>query len=211
MFKSPYLSNHPCESARHYIPASDSDIKSMLETIKEVNFDALYRHLPEAIKIDFSEFNVPKELNYQRTQKRLKSLSEKNLILPSFIGDGLPSFKSPEIVAQVLQIRNLTTAYTPYQPERSQGTLLSLWIYQCLLSQLTGFEAINASLYDRSSAIFEAIACAGKIKRKGNIALVASNLYPGDIEVLKTMVAETAIEMKFIKTDPKSGQRIALQ
>ena len=78
----------------------------------------------------------------------------------SFIGDQLPVWSINPIVDFVSNLRPLSTSYTPYQPERSQGTLISHWIYQCAISALTGFEAINTSLYDRSFAIYEAIACA---------------------------------------------------
>src|SRR5690606_33740485 len=86
-------------------------------------------------------------LSYQELIAHVNEVANKNNTKLSFLGDGLPQYKVTEVVEPVSNIRGLTTAYTPYQPERSQGTLQTLWIYQSLLSQLTGFEAINASLY----------------------------------------------------------------
>src|SRR5690606_7052807 len=115
------------------------------------------------------------------------NLSQKNHPRLSFLGDGLPHYRVPEVVPHILGIRNLTTAYTPYQPERSQGTLTSIWIYQCAIAAITGYEAVNASFYERSTALFEAIKCAQRLRSGANTAVVAGSLFPGDIEVLKTL------------------------
>ncbi|MDO9183521.1 MAG: aminomethyl-transferring glycine dehydrogenase subunit GcvPB, partial [Bacteriovorax sp.] len=122
-----------------------------------------------------------------------------------FIGDGLKNYKVQEIVPYVCNLRGLTTAYTPYQPERSQGTLNTLWIYSSALSMLTGFEAINASFYDRSTTLYEAIQTALRIVKNTNTALVCESLYPGDIEVLKTHARATGLKIITIPTDPITG------
>ena len=126
---------------------------------------------------------------------------------PSFIGDGLKCYRIPEICQQVSQIRGLTTAYTPYQPERSQGTLTSLWIYASALAKLTGFEVINASLYDRASGLYEALVTARKTQGRGggHRALICGHLYPTDREVLKSYVAGTSLDLEFFEADPATG------
>ena len=128
----------------------------MLQTVGVKELSDLYAHIPSNCR--FEQFpDLPAELDYDALPEALGALSRENTIRESYIGDGLPHYKVMPVVGPVCDIRNLTTAYTPYQPERSQGTLMTHWIYQCLMSQLTGFEAINSSLYDRSTAIFEAI------------------------------------------------------
>ena len=117
----------------------------------------------------------------------------------------LPVWKTDPIVDFVLRLRPLTTSYTPYQPERSQGTLVTHWIYQCTLSALTGFEAINTSLYDRSAALFEAIACAIRTSARGSKILLAESLFDEDVEVLETLAKETEIEFVLAKICPSSG------
>ena len=139
-------------------------------------------------------------------QQRLHEISKKTNLRASFIGDGLPSWKAHPIVSYVSNLRPLTTSYTPYQPERSQGTLMTHWIYQCMMSSLTGFEAINSSLYDRSMALFEAICCSARLKRRGKKALVAETLFPGDLEVLCTLVEDTDLTLTFAPVDPSSGR-----
>ncbi|MBT7669106.1 MAG: glycine dehydrogenase, partial [Bdellovibrionales bacterium] len=101
--------------------------------------------------------------------------------------------------------RGLSTAYTPYQPERSQGTLMSLWLYSSLISTLTGFEAVNASLYDRSTALFEALASATKMMRGRESVLVCETLYPNDLEVLHTLAFDRKIKIITIPMDKERG------
>jgi len=199
-----YLSDNPREAARHYIPAGDEDTASMLEKIGLSELRDLYRHIPESVFIE-GDLKVPEELGYQEAQEAIKAIEARNTIRTNFIGDGLPDYSVHPIVPAVSGIRNLATAYTPYQPERSQGTLITHWIYQCALTQLTGFEAINSSLYDRATALFEAICCSLRLKRKAGTALVAGNLFPGDLEVLETLIPETGIKIEYIPANPKTG------
>jgi len=97
-------------------------------------------------------------------------------------------------------------AYTPYQPERSQGTLQTLWIYQSLISQLTGFEAINASLYDRSTCLFEAMNCSLRLVKEATTVLVSNTLYPGDLEVLETLAQETDLKLIRVPVSNQTGR-----
>ncbi|MGE9295385.1 MAG: aminomethyl-transferring glycine dehydrogenase subunit GcvPB, partial [Puniceicoccales bacterium] len=201
----PFLSDNPREAARHYVPAGEEDTAAMLEKIGLSSLRDLYNHIPAAAFHD-GELALPDELGYTETQDALSVLAAKNTVRTNFIGDGLPDYSVNPIVPYVCGIRNLTTAYTPYQPERSQGTLITHWIYQCGLTQLTGFEAINSSLYDRATALFEAICCALRLSRKADTALVAGNIYPGDIEVLETLIPETNINIEYIPADPATGR-----
>ena len=134
-----------------------------------------------------------KSIQHGELSQHVEEISNKNKIKTSFIGDGIKNYKVPKISSFVANVRGLSTAYTPYQPERSQGTLQSLWIYSSLMSMLTGFEAINASLYDRSTAIFEALKTATRVKRGKNRVLVSNAIYPGDREVLETLGRNTTI------------------
>ena len=186
------LSEHPCESAPYYLPSSEEEIASMLEFVGKKELRDLFAHLPSDIFLDTSA--LPEEQSYQQAAHTLEAMAEKNKILPSFLGDGLPDVSLAECVAGICEVRGLTTAYTPYQPERSQGTLISLWIYQCAMAALTGFEAVNCSLYDRSTALFEALSCARRSQRK-NTVLLAKNIYPNDWDVVQTLAARTALKV----------------
>jgi glycine cleavage system pyridoxal-binding protein P len=196
----------PRELARHYIPASDADLAAMLRAVGAQRLDDLFSHLPANIRMTAPP-PVPEELSYDALLDRLAALAARNAPAAAFLGDGLPVYRVPPIVAEVASIRNLTTAYTPYQPERSQGTLLTHWIYQCLLAQLTGFEAVNSSLYDRASALFEASCCALRLAEDSaaDTVLVAESLFPSDIEVLQTHAADTAMRVETVPFDPATG------
>lgn len=189
----------------YYIGASEVEIDEMLAQVGSESLKDLFSHIPSEIIFD-QELNLPDELGYNALQDEMWRLSTKNGSKTSFIGDGLPHWKTDPIVGTVCSIRNLTTSYTPYQPERSQGTLATHWIYQCLLSKITGFEAVNSSLYERSSAIFEAICCALRLVKKTDTVLVADNIYPGDKEVLNTMIASTEIVIEYVPACPKTGR-----
>ena len=194
----------PRELTRHYVSATEEDIKSMLETAGVEKLEDLFSHVPSEVR--FSEpLELPDELSYQDLQKSLHRISEQTNLRTSFIGDGLPSWVVHPVVSYVSNLRPLTTSYTPYQPERSQGTLMTHWIYQCVMSTLTGFEAVNSSLYDRSMAIFEAICCAIRLKRGSSTAIIAETLFPEDMEVLRTLTTDTEITLAFAAMDPSTG------
>ncbi len=192
------------EHARHYIPASDPDIKEMLEFIGKKSLEELFDHIPPEVQFGES-LSLPEELDYDKLYLRLKEISKMNRIGTSFLGDGVPDFSPSPVVDPICNIRNLTTAYTPYQPELSQGTLLAHWIYQCSMVRLTGFEAVNASLYERSTAIFEGIRTAIRMARNKTVAIVSETLYPGDLEVLETLATGTDLELIRVPADKITG------
>lgn len=192
------------ELTKYYICADEKDQNAMLASLGLKNLSDLYSHIPNDVKFDQAPF-VTEELSYNDLIQHMKSISEMNKIKTSFIGDGLKNYKETEIVPFICSLRNLTTAYTPYQPERSQGTLQTLWVYSSALSMLTGFEAINASFYDRSTCMFEAINTATRLVKNSNTALVCESIFPKDIEVLKTHAIETNVNIITIPVDKKTG------
>jgi glycine dehydrogenase len=193
----------PRELKRHYISASEEDIRAMLGATHTSSIEALFDNLPPNIR--FSSLPaLPEERSYEDLQHDLAELAAKNRRAISFLGDGLQAYSVPDIVPFVSTIRNLTTAYTPYQPERSQGTLITQWIYQCVMASLTGFEAVNASLYDRSTALFEALCASARMQRK-NTVILCKSLYPGDIEVIETLASETDLKLLYAPINPTTG------
>lgn len=195
----------PREGGQHYIHASREDISAMLDQVGSASLDALFDGINASCRFAAPP-PLPQELSYETAQRRLLELAKKNMPRPHFLGDGLPHYSVMPIVEKVAAIRKLTTAYTPYQPERSQGTLLCHWIYQCLLSQLTGFEAVNSSLYERSTAIFEAMGTAVRLGRNADTLLLSEGLFPADREVIETLLPGTGIEVCWIRLDPRSGR-----
>ncbi|MEH0861456.1 aminomethyl-transferring glycine dehydrogenase subunit GcvPB [Halobacteriovorax sp. DPLXC-1] len=192
------------ELAKNYISASDNDIESMLKELGLNSLDELFSHIKDDVK--FSEkIALEKGLNYDELVANLEALSKKNNIPTNYLGDGLPQYKIHDIVPYVCNIRGLTTAYTPYQPERSQGTLNTLWIYSSAITALTGFEAINSSLYERSTCLFEALKTGVRLARKKTKVLVSEAIYPQDRSVIETNAAHTGLEILWAPINKESG------
>lgn len=192
------------ELTQYYISSTKAEQAEMLAAIKLKNLEDLYAHIPNDVKFDKAPF-VCEELSYNDLIAHVEEVANMNNLKTCFIGDGLKNYKVNEIVPYVCNLRGLTTAYTPYQPERSQGTLNTLWIYSSTLSMLTGFEAINASFYDRATTLYEAIQTSLRLVKGTNTALVCESIYPADIEVLKTHASETGLKIITIPTDPETG------
>ncbi|MBT4790794.1 MAG: glycine dehydrogenase, partial [Halobacteriovoraceae bacterium] len=194
---------HKREDYPHYIGITASEEKEMLTTLGLNSLEELYNHIDKDLIHD--GLKMENSFSHPDLKTNILNIAKKNNIYTSFIGDGLQDFEVPAIVDKVCQVRGLTTAYTPYQPERSQGTLQTLWIYQNLIAKMTGFEAINASLYERSTCLFEALNCAVRIKRNKKSVIVAENIYPGDIEVLNTHAKNTNLNIIYAKIDKKTS------
>ena len=194
----------PRELTKYYISSTKEEQTQMLKALNATELKDLFNHIPDNVKFDNAPV-VCEELSYNELIAHMEGIAAKNNLLTCFIGDGLKNYKVSEIVPFVCDLRGLTTAYTPYQPERSQGTLQTLWIYSSTLSMLTGFEAINASFYERSTALYEAIQTATRIVKNSKTALICESIYPGDIEVLKSHAKETGVYMVVIATDKDTG------
>jgi len=116
------------ETLPYYISMTDSEITEILNILGLHSLDELFNHLPDNIKFK-KDFNIGKPLSYNDLIEHVTNLANKNKITTSYVGDGLKNYKVEKIVEDVCSIRGLTTAYTPYQPERGQGTLWSLYLF----------------------------------------------------------------------------------
>jgi glycine dehydrogenase len=196
----------PREKARHYIPATDQDIQAMLTALGLQRLDDLFSHIPASVRM-LAPPDLPEELGYEELYHHMLAQSRKNgLPDVAFLGDGLPQYTVHELVPFVAGLRELLTAYTPYQPERSQGTLMTQWLYQCCLAALTGFEAINASQYDRATALVEALYTAVRLcNSPRQHFLLLGSLSPQDLEVVRTLLQGTPLTYEVVPIDPTSG------
>jgi glycine dehydrogenase subunit 1 len=124
---------------------------------------------------------------------------------PSFLGAGAYSHYSPTIVDHLIQRSEFFTAYTPYQPEISQGTLQVIFEFQTLVCQLTGMDVANASMYDGSTGLAEAVLMAERITRRKKV-IAASSVHPEYLEVANTYVQHYGIELEQLAFDAGTGQ-----
>jgi glycine dehydrogenase len=203
------VTNSERENAQYYIPAPKGEIDAMLRTIGAGGLDALYCHIGSEC-LFHGPLNLPAEESLEAVEADMNALAAKNANAISFVGDGLPDYSVHEITSYVSGIRGMLTAYTPYQPERGQGTLFSLWAYQCLMATLTGMDAVNASLYDRATALFEAVTAAHRLAKAGaDVVIVPEAVYPGDLEVVETLARGTKVKIERLPLDPKTGRTSA--
>jgi glycine dehydrogenase len=191
----------------YYIGMTEAEKKLALKNLNLQDLKDLYQHIPQAGHFDSQNTRNPAPVAYKDLKDLLQNVSEKNIVTTSFIADGLPMSKQADITGEICALRGLTTAYTPYQPERSQGTLQTLWIYQSLMCELTGFEAVNASLYDRATCLYEAILTSLRISTQTKkVAWIHAGIHPNDLEVLKTMQMGTDLIIEILPLDSMSGK-----
>ena len=156
--------------------------KELLNAVGIENVDELFSHLP----VKMEELNLSNGKSEMEVQRLIKSLAKKNKVdYISFVGGGCYNKFIPAVLSQVAQRVEFLTAYTPYQPEISQGTLQVMYEYQSMICMLTGMDVANASVYDGGSACAEAISMACRITKKHK-ALVSNKLNPEYKEVIKT-------------------------
>ena len=166
-----------------YIPSSHQERAQMLEALGLEHFDALYRTVPAGIKLN--ALNIPKGQSELGVRRMMEGYAAENTLFSAiFRGAGAYHHYIPSIVKTVTANEAMLTAYTPYQPEISQGVLQSIFEYQTLICELTGMEASNASVYDGATAAAEAV-CMCRDKRRST-ALVASTAHPMSVQTIQT-------------------------
>jgi len=172
-------------------------IEEMLKSIGVNSIDDLFIDVPEEIKLKKElDLDYKKPLSEYEIILKLQELQNKNkrLKMPPFLGGGLCPHYVPEVVKFIIKRSEFYTAYTPYQPEISQGLLQALFEYQSLIAELFEMEVVNASLYDWGSALAEAIMMANRINKKKTV-LVPKLMNPYHKEVVKTWTYGKGIKL----------------
>ena len=149
-----------------YIPHSEQDREAMLSAIGLRSIEDLFQDVPASVR--FPQLSLPPALSEMEARWELETLADANFTLndgPSFLGAGAYRHFVPAVVDAVLSRGEFYTAYTPYQPEISQGTLQSIFEYQSMICALTGMDISNASHYDGATATAEAVISALNILR----------------------------------------------
>lgn len=176
-----------------YLPLTDADRSAMLATIGASSIDDLFVDVPEAARLDGRIEGLPLHLSEMAVERHMRQLAARNIAAgdgPFFLGAGAYRHHVPASVDHLIQRGEFLTAYTPYQPEIAQGTLQMLFEFQTQVARLYGCAVANASMYDGSTACWEAIGMAGRITRR-NLALLHDGLHPHYVSVIRTMARFT--------------------
>ncbi|HEY2322551.1 MAG TPA: aminomethyl-transferring glycine dehydrogenase subunit GcvPA [Thermoanaerobaculia bacterium] len=187
----------PLTSTHRYIPNAEQDVREMLATIGVSSVDALFETIPADVKLK-ELLDIPGPWSEIETRRWFGALARQNksgVDHVSFMGAGAYAHYQPACVDQLLLRAEFLTAYTPYQPEVSQGTLQSIFEYQTHQCLLTGLDVANASLYDGSTALCEAVLLAERIAKKKHKVVIARSVHPEYIETVRTYVQNLGIEV----------------
>ncbi|MDH4223209.1 MAG: aminomethyl-transferring glycine dehydrogenase subunit GcvPA [candidate division Zixibacteria bacterium] len=187
-----------------YIPNTEGDLKIMLKKLGVDDFNELIGAIPESLRLK-GKLKLPERLSELELKNLLSGLAKENKntdSIISFLGGGAYDHFIPSVINHILLRSEFYTAYTPYQPEVSQGTLQSIYEYQSMICQLTGMEVSNASMYDGASAVAEAALLSIAETGRKEI-LVSAGLNPNYLKVLNTYCERGGIKIR--KIDLEDG------
>ncbi len=176
-----------------YLPLSDADRGEMLDVIGAPSVEALFADVPGAALLDGPVPGLPAHASEMAVQRHMAALAGQNMAagsVPFFLGAGAYRHHVPASVDHLIQRGEFLTAYTPYQPEIAQGTLQVLFEFQTQVARLYGMDVANASMYDGSTACWEAIVMARRVTKRGK-GLLSSGLHPHYVSVAQTMAKFT--------------------
>jgi glycine dehydrogenase subunit 1 len=176
-----------------YLPLTDRDRSAMLNVIGAPDIEALFIDVPESARLKGPIRDLPNQAPEMMVERHMGALAGKNRTAgagPFFLGCGAYKHHVPASVDHIIQRGEFLTAYTPYQPEIAQGTLQVLFEFQTQVARLLGCDVANASMYDGSTACWEAITMAGRITRRKK-AVLSSGLHPHYVSVVQTMARFT--------------------
>ena len=186
---------------KNFLVHSENTIKQMCAEIGVGGIEDLFKQIPQEIRM--KELNLPDGLSEMETQRQVKKLAKENKSdYINFMGGGIYNKFVPACISQVANRFEFNTAYTPYQPEISQGTLQVMYEFQTMICRLTGMDISNATVYDGGTACAEAILMACRIAKKYRVC-VLNSLNPEYKEVIKTYTYSQNIEVDWVDEIPQ--------
>jgi glycine dehydrogenase subunit 1 len=176
-----------------YLPLTTSDRTEMLAVIGAASVDDLFADVPAAARLSGPIAGLPLHASEMAVERHMAGLASRNISagsVPFFLGAGAYRHHIPASVDHLIQRGEFLTSYTPYQPEIAQGTLQVLFEFQTQVARLFGTDVANASMYDGSTACWEAIAMAGRVTRRAR-AVLSAGLHPHYVSTARTMAQFT--------------------
>ncbi|HSY49719.1 MAG TPA: aminomethyl-transferring glycine dehydrogenase subunit GcvPA [Thermoanaerobaculia bacterium] len=187
----------PLTDQHRYISNASQDVQEMLEVIGVDSIDRLFETIPDDVKLK-ELLDIPGPWSEIESRRWFRALAAKNKTAVdhiSFLGGGAYLHYQPACIDQLLLRAEFLTSYTPYQPEVSQGTLQSIFEYQTHQCLLTGLDVANASLYDGSTALCEAVLLAERVVHNRPKVVIAKSVHPQYTETVRTYVQNLGYEI----------------
>jgi glycine dehydrogenase subunit 1 len=194
-----------------YIPHTDADREAMLGVIGVDSTEQLFHDVPEAVR--YPQLHLPPPVSEAEVLRELREIGEYNVDLehaPCFLGAGAYRHFVPSVVGHVIGRSEFYTAYTPYQPEISQGTLQAMFEYQSMICALTGMDAANASHYDGATALAEAVVMAVNVARgRRRKIVISAGVHPEYRAVVRTYTQGTQLAVTGDQTGDSDASSLA--
>lgn len=192
---------------KNFLVHNEKTTQEMCEAIGISKVEDLFKQIPQSVRMP--ELDLPEGLSEMETQRKVKNLAKSNKSdFISFLGGGIYNKFVPACINQVASRFEFNTAYTPYQPEISQGTLQVMYEFQTMICRLTGMDISNATVYDAGTACAEAILTACRISKKYKVC-VLNSLNPEYKRVIETYTNSQGIEVDWVDEIPQATKDYA--
>ena len=192
---------------KNFLVHNEKTTQEMCETIGISKVEDLFKQIPQSVRMP--ELDLPEGLSEMETQRKVKNLAKSNKSdFISFLGGGIYNKFVPACINQVASRFEFNTAYTPYQPEISQGTLQVMYEFQTMICRLTGMDISNATVYDAGTACAEAILMACRISKKYKVC-VLNSLNPEYKRIIETYTNSQGIEVDWVDEIPQATKDYA--
>lgn len=172
-----------------YLPDTEQDRKEMFDSLNISSIEELFEDIPAEIRFK-GDLNIPEAVPESLLVKQMQHLAGKNTNAnqyPTFLGAGTYDHYIPSVVNHMISRSEFYTAYTPYQPEISQGQLQAIFEFQTMICELTGMDVANSSMYDGFTALAEAASVAVASKKRSTKVLVSQSVHPESRQILRTV------------------------
>ena len=181
-----------------FFPHTEEDLKEMLAKAGVSSLDGLYAEVPESIRFK-GDYDLPEAMSELEIRQFFNELAKENKQLVCFAGAGTYDHYTPSVIPSIVERSEFLTSYTPYQAEISQGTLHYIFEYQSMMTEMTGMDISNASMYDGSTATAEAMMMCMAAGKKVSKVLVSETVDPKTIEVINTYAHFHGVEIELVK------------
>ena len=192
---------------KNFLVHNEKTTQEMCEAIGISKVEDLFKQIPQSVRMP--ELDLPEGLSEMETQRKVKNLAKSNKSdFISFLGGGIYNKFVPACINQVASRFEFNTAYTPYQPEISQGTLQVMYEFQTMICRLTGMDISNATVYDAGTACAESILMACRISKKYKVC-VLNSLNPEYKRIIETYTNSQGIEVDWVDEVPEDTKDYA--